>query len=182
MLKVKTTDTHVYFVNGPFSQWEEAAFMENGEIFNCAEQYMMAGKARYFGDEATRKKIMSVGVPLGKPFSFEIPKAQKALGREVKPFVLEQWTKEVACDIVTRGNILKFTQNPDIRKLLVETDDRYLVEGASYDPVWGVGLAWDDPLILDERNWKGTNWLGECLMKVRSILHFADAVEEYAFA
>ena len=52
----------------------------------------------------------------------------------------------------------------------MDTGDLYLVEGAWYDRVWGVGLAWDDDRILDVNNWQGTNWLGETLMRVRAAL------------
>ena len=33
-----------------FSQWYPCVFEEDGVIYNCAEQYMMAGKARVFKD------------------------------------------------------------------------------------------------------------------------------------
>jgi len=36
--------------------------------------------------------------------------------------------------------------------------------------VWGVALAWDDPKILDQANWAGTNWLGEVLTDLRDNL------------
>ena len=45
-----------------------------------------------------------------------------------------------------------------------------LVEGSPVDPIWGVGLHFDDDLILDEKNWKGQNLLGKCLMQARKKL------------
>jgi ribA/ribD-fused uncharacterized protein len=44
------------------------------------------------------------------------------------------------------------------------------VEASPKDKVWGVGLHFTDDAILDEKNWKGTNWLGEAIMQVRSDL------------
>jgi predicted NAD-dependent protein-ADP-ribosyltransferase YbiA (DUF1768 family) len=75
--KVKTTDTHVYFLTGPFSQWHLSKFsvpaLRNGitviEEYNCAEQYMMARKAEFFGDEEIRQAIMDVKVPEGGIFT-----------------------------------------------------------------------------------------------------------------
>ena len=33
----------------------------------------------------------------------------------------------------------KFTQNKELLKLLLETNDRYLVEDSPHDPYWGIG-------------------------------------------
>lgn len=167
--KISETATHVFFVGSPFSQWwMRAPFttilrlndeLEAALTFNCAEQYMMAGKAALFGDYDTLEAIMRA----------DNPKEQKALGRQVKNFDTAIWN-ENARRIVTQGNLAKFEQNASIREFLFLTGDKTIVEGAYYDPVWGVKLAWDDPRITDPANWQGTNWLGECLMETRRIL------------
>ena len=171
--KMKITDTHVYFLTGPFSQWHESSFVVTDDgverKYNCAEQYMMARKAALFQDQETHDRIMKVQPVRGRRF-IEVPKEQKALGREVKNFDLKVWTEGVARGIVYKGNVAKFSQNADMKKYLLDTENRFLVEGASYDRVWGVGIDWNNPLILDEKNWKGTNWLGLTLMDVRTFL------------
>ena len=178
MYKVKETDTHVYFLTGPFSQWFPARFsVATFGVplkYNCAEQYMMAQKALLFGDEAMFNAIMAVQ-PEPRDWKSQtlfnkIPKKQKELGRAVKNFDPAVWTEEVACGIVFTANIAKFGQNQVLKDILLKTGDKILVEGASYDRVWGVGLAWNDPLILDEKHWLGTNWLGKTLMRVRNAL------------
>ena len=53
----------------------------------------------------------------------------------------------------------KFTRNPYLAEMLVETGDRYLEESNHWnDTCWGVcdGI--------------GTNWLGKILMDVRTII------------
>lgn len=171
-LKMSATQTHVFFLNGPFSQWHPADFVVEGEgelvqgRFNCAEQYMMAAKAALFGDEEVRLKIMAVDQQRDWR---EAPKAHKALGRTVRNFEPAIWDAR-ARDIVYRGNLAKFGQNENLAKFLRDTGSKVLVEGAHYDPVWGVGLAWNDPRIIDPANWQGTNWLGEALMRVRETL------------
>lgn len=160
-LKERRTETHVYFVGGPFSQWYaspfEAEILDAGtHKFNCCEQYMMAGKALSFGDEDTFNAIMSA----------TNPRDHKALGRQVQNFDADVWN-QVAREIVYEGNVAKFTSTDTFKQYLLGTEDLYLVEGAIYDAVWGVKLAWDDPRIEDSTNWQGTNWLGETLMRVR---------------
>lgn len=156
----RITDTHVYFVGGPLSQWAKSDFTESlsGKeyYFKTAEQFMMAGKAVLFHDFDILDEIMLT----------DHPRDQKALGRKVKNFDPDVWNSH-ARNVVYFGNIAKFKQNKHLRTFLMETEDRYLVEGASYDRIWGVGLNYKDPLIEDKKNWKGKNWLGETLMKVR---------------
>ena len=36
-----------FFWSGPFSQWHPSPFIIDGVTYNCAEQYMMAEKARH---------------------------------------------------------------------------------------------------------------------------------------
>lgn len=147
---------YTFFWSGPFSQWYPSKFHYNGKDYNCAEQFMMAQKASVFGDYDTLLKIMDT----------DQPKTQKALGRKVANFDPDLWTK-IAKLVVSKGTMLKYTQNPDLAKMLLATGDTLLVEASPYDKVWGVGLAEDDPRILDQAQWQGTNWLGEILTHVR---------------
>ena len=48
--------------------------------------------------------------------------------------------------------------------------DKDFVEGSPIDKIWGVGIAWDSPLIEDEGNWLGENLLGKILNSVREAL------------
>jgi hypothetical protein len=97
------------------------------------------------------------------------PKDIKALGRAVRNYDDVIW-KNNAREIVLRGNVAKFTQKSELRDYIINTGERKFVEGAWYDPVWGVALSWDDPLIESSLNWRGTNWLGETLDKVREYI------------
>lgn len=142
------------------SQWFPANFVVDGAAYNCAEQYMMAEKARVFGDEDIRQKILVT----------EDPKGIKALGRLVKNFDAEKWSS-VASDIVVNGNLQKFGQNPDLCQFLLSTDEKILVEASPYDTIWGIGMKEADEGIEDPNNWKGTNLLGFALMEVRDMLN-----------
>lgn len=178
----RRTDSHVYFVGGPFSQWYKdknptkyqfTQFLltdsDNLYDFNCAEQYMMACKAKLF--PCKENDVIFEAIMNSKH-----PDQQKELGRQVKNFDPNVWNAN-ARTMVFRGNIQKF-KSAELFDYIMETEDRIIVEGAIYDPVWGVKLRWNDPAIEDTKNWRGTNWLGQVLMKVRKTLkedpgHFA---------
>jgi len=148
-------DNFLFFYGGPFSQWYGSKFEVSGVEYNCAEQFMMAAKARIFGDKEALKKIMAS----------EDPKEQKALGREVKGFSEISWNR-TAKEVVYIANLAKFSE-PELKKVLLDTGNKELVEASPYDTIWGIGLGEDDPDRLDKSKWKGTNWLGEVLMRVR---------------
>lgn len=156
----RITETHVYFVRGPFSQWAYSPFVDEDGIkyINC-EQYMMARKAIIFNDFETLSKIMNE----------TNPKIIKDLGRLVKNYNEETWNA-IRFEEVKRGNYFKFSQNENFKKMLLSTGDRQLVEAAWYDSVWGVGLRQEDDRILDENNWNGLNLLGKAVTAVREMI------------
>lgn len=154
---MRQTKDAVYFWSSYLSQWFKSTFTENGLSFNTAEQYMMYHKAMLFNDQENAEKIRATSDP----------KKQKAFGRLVKNFDPAVWD-EHKLNIVTQGNYLKFTQNPALKRDLLATGDKLLVEASPVDKVWGVGLHYDDDLILDEKNWKGENLLGVALMNTRA--------------
>jgi len=150
-------DKYYFFWKHQFGQWTLRNMIDtDGIVYNCCEQYMMAQKARLFEDEKSFEKIMQE----------TRPNKQQELGRLVNNYNQETWdiNKE---EIVYRGNLLKFFQHNDLRSRLIETIPKILVEASPCDTVWGVGLAANNPLILDEKNWRGQNLLGKVLMRVR---------------
>jgi ribA/ribD-fused uncharacterized protein len=164
---ITQTDDFVLFWGGWPSQWHPARFVLDGVAYNCCEQYMMAEKARVFGDESA----------LGKILASDSPREQKALGRRVTNFDNATWNG-VCRGIVYAANLARFSQDPDMRRTLLATDDRTIVEASPLDRIWGVGLAPDDPRALDPAQWRGTNWLGVALMQVRETLRAAEAGRE----
>lgn len=149
------TDKFVFFYGGPLSQWYPSRFTVDGVYYNTSEQYMMAMKAEYFGDDDAKTRILSTNDP----------SEQKAIGRTVKGFNAEAWNA-VSRGYVYKGNMAKFT-NPELKAYLMSTGERELVEASPYDKIWGIGLGMDNSNIQDKSKWRGTNWLGETLMKVR---------------
>lgn len=94
---------------------------------------------------------------------------QKALGRKVRGFDSKKWNAERE-NIVEEGHWWKFTQpkEGDLRKMLLETGERLLVEASPYDRIWGVGYDLSNA-EANVKNW-GANLLGKALMRVRNRL------------
>ncbi|ARO21437.1 GTP cyclohydrolase (plasmid) [Bacillus tropicus] len=140
-----------------FSQWHKSMFMENGQVFTCAEQYMMYHKAMLMGDIKTAQLILDAGYD---------PRKHKELGRQVTPFNAELWNDNCK-EIVYRANYLKFTQNIEMLEVLKSTKGTELVEASPYDKIWGIGLLETDPRAQNKSTWQGKNWLGEVLTQLR---------------
>ncbi|OUS24012.1 hypothetical protein A9Q99_26040 [Gammaproteobacteria bacterium 45_16_T64] len=142
-----------------FSQWYSTSFIIDGETYRTAEHYMMAEKAKLFGDNKAREAIVSC----------RTPGEAKKIGRNVKGFNDNLW-KEHRSDIVVTANEAKFSQNESLEEYLLSTGKRVLVEASPVDKIWGVGLAEDNPLIESPYKWRGLNLLGFALMNVRTRL------------
>lgn len=141
------------------SQWWSCRFSADGTEYSCAEQFMMAEKARMFGDREMLKKILEA----------VHPKEMKAYGRAVRNFDKERW--DGACyEIVKRGNEAKFSQNPDLWEYLKGTRNRILVEASPRDQIWGIGMGKSNPDAQNPLKWRGTNLFGFALTEVRDQL------------
>lgn len=139
-----------------FSQWYEASFEIGGKKYDTAEHYMMAEKARLFGDEESELNILKASNP-GEA---------KKIGRSVKGFTESIW-QENRFSIVVEANIAKFSQNYELKEFILGTGERVLVEASPVDKIWGIGLAADDEKASNPNLWKGENLLGFALMEVR---------------
>lgn len=134
-------------------------FIHNGVEYNCSEQYMMHRKALLFKDYDVAEMIMQQGHP----------RKQKFLGREVRGFDQKTWENKCR-PMMVEGLLSKFKQDTYCLTTLLDTGDSTIVEASPYDTIWGIGLAEDDPRAQNPKQWRGTNWLGEVLMKVRDEL------------
>ncbi|NLR68232.1 NADAR family protein [Chitinophaga varians] len=141
------------------SQWWVAPFRENGITYPTAEHWMMAGKARLFNDDATLQRILKA----------KTPAEAKKLGRLVQSFDPVLWDENKSA-IVIAGNLLKFSQHPDLKTFLLNTKDRVLVEASPVDSIWGIGMKSDHEHVENPLRWKGQNLLGYALMAVRDKL------------
>jgi ribA/ribD-fused uncharacterized protein len=142
-----------------FSQWFQAPFVLDSVSYATAEHYMMAGKARLFGDHAACARILAAAHPA----------EAKAIGREIHGFDEAAW-RDARLQLVIEGNMGKFGQHAALRTFLLGTGDQVLVEASPVDRIWGIGLAADDPRAAEPKTWRGENLLGFALMQVRQRL------------
>ena len=154
-------DDVVLFWHPPsaFSQWTLSPFTVDLVEYNCAEQFMMASKARLFGDDTALSAILAT----------KDPREQKRLGRHVRLFDPELWRSERE-HIVLHGNLAKFSQNEEMHLALIQTGDRRLAEASPHDALWGIGLSAHDPRASSPDSWCGRNLLGQALENAREIL------------
>jgi ribA/ribD-fused uncharacterized protein len=157
----KKKEVFLPFFKGVFSQWHPCSFSDP-EIdeykFCSAEQYMMYRKAMLFNDREIAQQILDS----------TSPSTIKSLGRRVSDFTQDTWDDNKMA-LVLHANVLKFS-NPVLKKKLIDTYPKILVEASPYDQVWGVGLSVGDPRIHNRVCWQGDNLLGQCLVNARSVL------------
>lgn len=148
---------------GCLSQWWPSPFTVDGVTYATAEHWMMAGKARMFGDAEAEKRAIAA----------KHPKSAKAVGRQVRDFDEATWVAG-RFELVVAGNVAKFGQDPALRAYLLGTNTRVLVEASPRDRVWGIGLSATDIGADDPGQWQGLNLLGFALMETRARLRGQD--------
>lgn len=144
---------------GCFSQWWPSPITVDGETYATAEHWMMAGKARLFGDDAGLAAVRSA----------RSPGAAKAAGAAVRGFDEAAW-EQARYPLVLAGTLAKFTQHAELADVLRRTGDQVIAEASPVDRIWGIGRAADDPDATRPSHWLGLNLLGFVLMDARDRL------------
>ena len=145
---------------GCFSQWYSSEFKDkDGLVWKNVEQFFMAMKAKTFGDLDTYNKLRLTSDP----------RQCKSIGRQVSSLNENKWRKK-AMMVAYIGNMMKFEQNPDLKRLLLSTGSSPLYEASPFDFIWGIGLSAHTAKELNEEEYPGLNQLGKTLMKVRATI------------
>ena len=152
----RITDTHLYFLTGPFSNFAYSPFILDGIKWENTEAAFMYYKAIHFKDFKSAEQIKKETNPV----------KAKGLGRAVSNFNDAEWEK-ARYAYMYKVNLAKYTQNSLFFETLMNTKELVLVETNGNDRVWGIGLYASDDRVLDEDKWKGRNLLGNVLMDIR---------------
>lgn len=155
--KIVETNESVYFFGCEFSNFHYANFELNGVNFFCSEQAFMYCKARLFNDDVIAEQILNAKSPV----------ECKRLGRKVKNFDGALWNEKKEKYMLS---ILKakFTQNKNLKTLLLNTGEKMIYEASPYDKEWGIGIGVDD--AVNGKAVNGLNKLGKALVEVRTYL------------
>lgn len=145
--------------NGYLSNWYPSEFKINNVKYSSMEQFMMHKKALCFDDKDIATQILLT----------ENASRIKELGRMVAGYDDNYWGG-IRQIVVYEGLLAKFTQNENLRNLLINTGNAVLAECAVKDRIWGIGLSMEDPDRYNMNKWRGQNLLGYTLMMIRDKL------------
>ncbi|KAL8708350.1 MAG: hypothetical protein Q9220_006730 [cf. Caloplaca sp. 1 TL-2023] len=151
--------------HGFLCQWYPSPFNSPSYpsiTFTCAEQYMMYRKALLAADSHTAQRILATSDPA----------TQKYLARGLKTLDEKAW-KKISFDVVVEGNLCKFRSSEELKRKLLATGERELVEASPSDRTWGIGFAAE--YAEEQRAEWGQNLLGKALMTVRAQLQAEEA-------
>lgn len=144
---------------GFLSNWYLSDFTIDGIKFTSMEQYIMYSKCVCFGDTVSANAVLAANDAA----------EQKAIGRQTANYIDCVWAGKRQL-IAVKGLYAKFSQNAELKRLLLDTGSAYLVECAVKDKVWACGIDLHDAKRTSAENWTGSNILGYALMEVREML------------
>lgn len=127
---------------GMFSNFSEHGITENGLFYPTVEHYYQASK---FKNIAYKERIRKCGSP----------KRASELGKSKIETLRENWD-HLKIEVMARALHLKFDQHIELSNILLNTENKLLIENSPYDNFWGIG-----------RTGEGLNYLGTLLMRVR---------------
>jgi len=131
--------------HGCFSNFSKHEVDLDGKVWPTSEHYFQAKKFQSEEIQETIRKASSPG-------------DAKQLGRNRSYPLRKDW-EEVKDDLMFKVCLAKFSQHPELKKIILGTGDSKLVEHTSNDNYWG-----------DGGDGSGKNMLGQTLMKVREAL------------
>jgi ribA/ribD-fused uncharacterized protein len=148
-----------YLIGGPYDplglRFDAKITDAAGKEHKSAERYFWYKMAETFGDNETAEKIRLAETTIAAEEKMkEIENFDEAVWNGLKLKFWEEATR------------LKVEQNPEIRNLLVATEEVYLAV-ASQDKVFGTGWRKNREEAQRPKMWDGENGGGKALMKLR---------------
>lgn len=131
---------------GEFSNFSQHAVYLQGKIWRTTEHFYQAQK---FTDPALQERIRTSASPM----------LAKEIASQIDSKYLQQDWNNKKEKVMWQAITAKFSQHPELKELLLSTDQRNIAEHTINDSYWG-----------DAEDGSGLNRLGELLMQLRSQL------------
>ena len=145
----------------PLSNFHMCDFQVDGITYDCEERHYTRRKALFVNDIQAVEDVMLA----------ETPYDVKRIGNRLNININQKEWHMQAQKVMMDGIKCKFGQNEHLRKFLLETGDKQIVETNPYDNYWSCGLSMKDSTKLQDRdNWPGANNLGTILTNIRDSL------------
>lgn len=130
---------------GCFSNFARYSLLLDGKMWPTSEHYFQAQK---FEDPQIKEEVRMC----------KTPRLAANMGRDRKNPIRRDW-ESVKVEVMRKAVRAKFTQQEDIRAVLLSTGDAKIVEHTTNDSYWG-----------DGGDGSGKNMLGRILMEIREEL------------
>ena len=144
--------TTVHYFKGylnPLSNYHFADMVIDGDKYSHVEQYYQTQKAFRAGQPDMAVKIKFTGDP----------RKCHTIGQGI----VALWDESERDAVMLKGLRAKFTQNPHLKKALMDFPPEVCLAFDSYDLYWGTG-------VRDGHVWSGHNRLGVLLMLLKKEL------------
>ena len=152
------------------SSWHKLPFEVNGITYQTMEHWFQSQK--FPDDPALQNQIRQASTPnLAKKLGQQPGKIRSDW------FTVREDGGSVREDVMYEGLLAKFSQHPELEKMLIETGDDKLIYANPLEKELGIGLSAEDPRLENPRKWLGKNLLGEAIKKVRAKLRGAVPAE-----
>ncbi|KAF2026062.1 DUF1768-domain-containing protein, partial [Setomelanomma holmii] len=144
---------------GFLSPWWRSQFVVKGVVYKKAGHYIMAEKARAFGDKKALQRILEA----------ETTEELKTLGDTVDGVEEKSWRRRVT-RIAKTANLHKFTsddtESRDLLRRLKKLGNRELVFADPSDAILGIGFNAAEAEEVGREQW-GANVFGKSLDAIR---------------
>ncbi|WP_082355647.1 NADAR family protein [Pseudoalteromonas porphyrae] len=140
---------------GEFSNFSPYEVVVLGMVWKTSEHYF---QARKFQDSSLVIKVMDAPTPM----------EAANIGRDRSYPIREDWDT-IKLEVMKEVILAKFTQNENLKELLLSTGSEKIVEASPYDYFWGEGA-----------DGSGKNYLGRILMEAREDIRKTSCVDVIA--
>lgn len=155
-------DAYVFFGRAsPLSNHFPARIKIEGNTFDHIEQFLAYKRARYAGENEKSREILRLEDPVQCKIYLNGMK-QRADHRN--------WIQTIP-EAILPALKAKVRQHQVVRDTLMGTNNKSIGEAAKYDSVWGIGMALDNPDVLNKGKWpKEGNIMGKAWEKARETI------------